>query len=255
MCVIAWSWQPESKTPLVLVSNRDEFYDRPALALHWWKSATHEKFLLAGKDLQAGGTWLGVNAHGHLAAVTNCRSAVAARADSPSRGELVAGFLQGSQSAKEYLQTLSARANTYNPFNLLVFDGQHLMGLQSLKTEILLFPAGIGGVSNAIFNTPWPKLARLRHDLSERLNSGAAQNEDLLDLLQNTAQPPDERLPNTGVGIELERVLSPIFVTMPGYGTRACSAVQIHRDKVEFTEQSVQEKGLRTTANFSFSID
>ncbi|HPW82765.1 MAG TPA: NRDE family protein, partial [Rhodoferax sp.] len=123
MCLIAWSWQPASATPLLLLSNRDEFYHRPALPLHWWEPAPGGVEILAGRDLQAGGTWLGVSRSGRLAAITNYRTPVPARDNTPSRGELVAGFLQGSQSAMEYLQALSDRAQDYNPFNLLVFDG------------------------------------------------------------------------------------------------------------------------------------
>ncbi len=253
MCVIAWNWEPNSTTPLVLLSNRDEFYARPALPVHWWEDGSKDTGLLAGRDLQAGGAWLGVNKHGHLAAITNYRSADVARPDAPSRGELVAKFVQSSQSAQEYLEALSESAGSYNPFNLLVFDGQHLMGLESRQAKIVHLPTGIGGVSNADFNTPWPKLLRLQHGLSQQLQTGFVHVETSLALLHDTTLTPDGELPQTGVPLALERSLSPVFVSMPGYGTRACSVIQIHKYQVDFTEQTVGENDPKGTVAFSFT--
>jgi len=253
VCVIAWNWQPDSATPLILLSNRDEFHARPSRALHWWESNGTGTTLLAGRDLQGGGTWLGVNAQGQLAAITNYRSADVARKDAPSRGELVEQFLQGSQSALQYLETLTESADAYNPFNLLVFDGQCLMGLESRNARILYLPTGIGGVSNADFNTPWPKLTRLQESLSRQLKTGLVCVETSLELLHDTTLAPDEELPQTGVPLPLERSLSPIFVSMQGYGTRACSVIQIHNDRIDFTEQTVGEHDSQETVAFSFS--
>lgn len=253
MCVIAWNWQPHSATPLVLLSNRDEFYARPARALHWWEDSSQGTGLLAGRDLQAGGSWLGVNKVGHLAAITNYRSPDAARQDAPSRGELVATFLQGGQSAQEYLEALSAIADSYNPFNLLVFDGQQLMGLQSRQAKIVHLPTGIGGVSNADFNTPWTKLLRLQDGLSRQLQTGPVQVKVSLELLHDTTPVTDQELPQTGVPLPLERALSPVFVSMPGYGTRACSVIQIHKNRIDFAEQTVAEHDSQETVSFSFA--
>lgn len=253
MCVIAWNWQPRSATPLVLLSNRDEFHARPVQALHWWDTHDQDVGLLAGRDLQAGGTWLGVNRHGRLAAITNYRSTNVTRRDAPSRGELVAQFLQETQTAQEYLEALSERADTYNPFNLLVFDGHHLMGLESRQARILLFSPGIGGVSNADFNTPWPKLVRLQSGLFQKIQSGTMDIDSLLKLLHDSTLEHDGALPHTGVPLDVERSLSSIFVTMPGYGTRACSVVHLHQDRVDFAEQTVGEQGFQGTVAFSFS--
>ena len=253
MCVIAWNWQPDSATPLVLLSNRDEFYARPTRALHWWEVNDKGPGMLGGRDLQAGGGWLGVNKNGHLAAITNFRSADAARVDAPSRGELVAKFLQGTRSAQDYLEALSASVYAYNPFNLLVFDGQRLMGLESRHAKIVQLATGIGGVSNADFNTPWSKLARLQNCLSLQLQTGSVQVETSLELLHDTTLVPDRELPQTGVPLPLERSLSHVFVSMPGYGTRACSVIQIHKDRVDFTEQTVGENDPQGTVAFSFS--
>ena len=174
MCLIAWNWQPESATPLLLLANRDEFYARPAQALQWWDGGR----ILAGKDLQAGGTWMGLTRTGRLAALTNYRdfssasSPHALRGDAPSRGELVTAFLNSDLPALAFLQRLAGRADRYSPFNLLVFDGTHLLGLQSRGAQIVEMQPGIGAVSNADFHSPWPKLTWLSDQLENHVNGG-----------------------------------------------------------------------------------
>lgn len=250
MCLIAWHWQPASATPLLLLSNRDEFYDRPTLPLHWWEGGGTG--VLAGKDLQAGGTWLGVNSSGRLAALTNYRSTAPVRTDSPSRGELVAGFLQGTMSALDYLQALERRAHDYNPFNLLVFDGQQLLGLESRQARIVTMAPGLGAVSNADFHTPWPKLTRLQNGLHTHVLAGDTRAERVSALLHDTTLASDDTLPHTGVPMALERALSTTFIATPGYGTRACSVVHIHQDHAEFTEQSFGPAGLLDSRQTGF---
>ena len=253
MCLIAWSWQPASATPLLLLSNRDEFYHRPALPLHWWEPAPGGVEILAGRDLQAGGTWLGVSRTGRLAAITNYRTPVPARDNTPSRGELVAGFLQGTMSALDYLQALSDRAQDYNPFNLLVFDGEQLLGLESRQARIVTLKPGMGAVSNADFHTPWPKLTRLQTGLHTHVETGNTRADQVFALLHDTTLATDDDLPQTGVPVALERALSATFIATPGYGTRACSVVHIHQHAVEFTEQSFGPAGLLDSRQTCFS--
>ena len=255
MCLIAWNWQPASRTPLLLLANRDEFYARPALPLHWWQAddpARDRATVLAGKDLQGGGTWLGVSRSGRLAALTNYRTPEPARTDAPSRGELVAAFLEEATDAETYLQALAQRAGDYNPFNLLVFDGERLLGLESRSARLVPMQAGIGAVSNADFHTPWPKLTQLTTRLQAQMEQGTTDTPRLLGLLHDPTRAPDAALPATGVSRELERALSATFIATPGYGTRASSVVRIHQHHAEFTEQSFDATGLRTTAQQSF---
>jgi len=248
MCLIAWNWQPGSATPLLLIANRDEFYARPAEPLHHWPDAP----ILAGRDVQAGGTWLGVGPGGRLAALTNYRSAVPARADTPSRGELVAGFLQSPLSAQAYLQALQPEASAYNPFNLLVFDGKTLLGLESRGARIVTLPPGIGAVSNADFHTPWPKLQQLSAGLAACDARGETEDEHLWPLLQSHALAADDTLPHTGVPLALERALSAVFIATPNYGTRACSVVRVGANSVQFDEQRFGAEGaLGLTSLFS----
>jgi uncharacterized protein with NRDE domain len=235
MCLIAWNWQPGSAQPLVLLSNRDEFYQRATLPLHWWPTAANGSRVLAGKDLQAGGTWLGVTSTGRLAALTNYRTAGPQRLDAPSRGALVADFLQGSMAGEDYLIALAATVHHYNPFNLLVFDGQQLVGLESRGAKIVHMAAGVGAVSNADFHTPWPKV--------RRLTAGLQTASSLMPLLHDRALAADSDLPATGVALDLERALSAIFIATPTYGTRACSVVKVGMNTVDFVEESWGPEG------------
>ena len=239
MCLIAWNWQPGADSPLLLVANRDEFYARPTAALHWWPDAP----ILAGRDGQAGGTWLGVSRTGRLAALTNHRSPAVTRSDAPSRGELVSNFLRGNDTAGDYLRQLQGTAKQYNPFNLLVFDGTTLLGLQSRDASLVTLQPGVGAVSNADFHTPWPKLNQLQRGLQEQLAQGAPGDVQLLALLHDRTPAADADLPSTGVPLELERALSAAFVAMPGYGTRASSVVRYVQGQISFLEHRFDALG------------
>lgn len=250
MCLITLSWQPASKTPLIIAGNRDEFYARPTAALHHWPDFS----ILAGKDLQAGGTWLGVaqppgTKQVRLAALTNYRDVDSHRPDAPSRGHITTAFLQGSMSAAQYLDMLSTTAGLYNPFNLILFDGQELLGFESRRLRTLALPVGISSVSNADFNAPWPKLVRLQHDFERTLarqhgDEAGLLEKELFALLANEAVAPDTDLPQTGIALAKERALSAAFIRTPDYGTRACSVIQVGSHATEFIERSFDAHGL-----------
>ena len=233
MCILAWHWQPGAATELLLVANRDEFHQRPARPLHVWP----QEGILAGQDLQAGGTWLGLAPGRRLAALTNYRSTTAVRPDAPSRGHLVHGFLAGRASARAYLEQLLPQCADYNPFNLLVWDGVQLLGLESRHARIVVLALGPGGVSNADFHTPWPKLQRLQQGLAQAQASGQTDDDTLLSLLADRTPAPVQDLPDTGFGPERELLLSSIFIHSPAYGTRASSVVRVQADAAHFTEQ------------------
>ena len=246
MCLIAWNWQPASPSPLLLISNRDEFFARPTAPLQWWDNAE----LLAGRDLQAGGTWLGISRSGRMAALTNYRDPAAMRSDAPSRGDLVSAFLQGDAQASDFLHALAVRASDCNPFNLLVFDGKRLMGLESRHARVFALAPGLGAVSNADFNTPWPKLARLKAGLQHLLEQVSTDDAQLLHLLQDRRIAPDHQLPATGLPLPLERALSAAFIALPDYGTRACSVLRFAPDGISFVQQSFAADGSSETRRF-----
>lgn len=238
--------------PLLLLSNRDELYERDAAPLHWWGSGSA---VLAGRDLQAGGTWLGVSRDGRLAALTNFRSGTPNREGKLSRGSLVADFLENTLSGADYLIQVAKTSADYNPFTLLVFDRETLLGLESRDARVVTLESGVGALSNAGFNTQWPKLQRIKEYLKAllALGDGRLPSIDMLrNLLRDTTLAPDESLPKTGIALESERTLSPIFIRSPQYGTRASSVIALQRNHALFSEETFGPAGVRGRKSMTF---
>jgi uncharacterized protein with NRDE domain len=223
MCLIVFAWRPGHTQPLIVAANRDEFYARPSAALAEW--ADHPG-VYAGRDLEAGGSWLGIGPGGRFAALTNIRDP-GQPAGVRSRGDLVAGFLCGKQSLDEYFEDVGLRSAQYAGFNLLLGDGQRLGYVSSSSPLPEFLGEGVYGLSNAGLNTPWPKLLKARQALQGNL---AAAPRDLLGVLADPAIAPDAELPSTGVGLATERLLSSIFIASPNYGTRASTLVSVAAD-------------------------
>lgn len=237
MCLMAFAWQTGEHL-LTLLGNRDEFHARPSREAGFWE-AEGLPDLLAGKDLEAGGTWLGVTRQGRFAALTNVRqpgSPVGTR----SRGHLALDYLASDQSPEAYLQRIAAEGHLYSGFNLLVGDCQQLWHLNSQEARPQHLSPGIYGLSNASLDSPWPKLLDLRNALAAHLNDDPAS---LLDLLGNTDTYTDERLPATGVSLEWERLLSARFILGDTYGTRASSLLRLSKDEITFTERCFGPNG------------
>lgn len=247
MCLISFQWQPDSPQPLVLSANRDEFLHRPAQVLQPWASA---QGIYAGKDLSQGGTWLGVHSRGRFAALTNYRDMRAKGPENPiSRGKLVIGFLTSTLDPLSYLHTLEYEAESYAGYNLLVGNLTQL-GYYSNRSGqgVRLLPPGLYGLSNALLDSPWPKLnsakSHLAHWLkvrgSEEVNNDCSS---LARLLSSTAIAPDEALPDTGIGLEMERVLSSEKIITPNYGTRCSTGLIINQNSLLIEEVSWQPNG------------
>lgn len=241
MCLIAWRWKPTDPTPLVLLANRDEFYARPTQILMQWPGSP----VIAGQDLEGGGTWLGMTASGRVAALTNFRNPDMMESGRPSRGALVQGFLESHLESEGFLAELAGYAFQYNPFNLLVFDGKTLVGCESRgKAYRIIYPEhGVGSLSNADFDSAWPKVTRLRDALTDKLSEEEVSDQQLLNVLDNREIAPDSLLPQTGIPLELERALSAAFISLPAYGTRASTIVRVHKDSVYMLERSFDEDG------------
>ena len=226
MCVLFLAVDAHPAYPVVLAGNRDEAHARPTAALARWPDAPD---ILAGRDLEAGGTWLGVTDAGRWATVTNVRAPSAVHPDRRSRGALVADFLRGDASPEDYARRVQAERGAYNGFNLLVGDRADVWIASSRRDAGRLAP-GLYGLSNDTLDTPWPKLTRGRDAFAHALRTERLGPQDLLGFLADETLADDADLPETGVGLALERALSPLFIRGPRYGTRASTALILGRD-------------------------
>ncbi len=239
MCLILVAWRAHAEYPLLLAANRDEYHARAAAPAAWWPAPA----ILAGRDLTAGGSWLGVARDGRFAALTNYRDPAVAQRAAPSRGELVPATLAAKLPAQQRLQQLRAGAGDYNGFNLIFSDGQQLAVFESVAGEGRLLGPGVYGLSNHLLDTPWPKVQNAKSALSAAL-AGLPDQQPLFDLLRDERQADDALLPRTGVSLEWERLLSSAFIRAPGYGTRCSSIVSMDRHgRVRFCEWSWDESG------------
>ena len=256
MCLILLSYDVHPVFKLVIAANRDEFYDRPTAPLRAWED---EPQIVAGRDLKGGGTWMGVSPGGRLAALTNYRDPAALKTDAPTRGNLVTAFLASEMPAYGYLAELSVSADAYNGFNLLVYDGRELCFFSNREGIVRSISPGVHGLSNHLLDTPWPKVARGLKLFRSTTTRAAASRENIFEILRDRTHPPDSQLPETGVGIEFERILAPIFIDSSIYGTRSSSFVSIDRSgKLEFNERTYNGEGNRNagsrTRRISFQI-
>jgi uncharacterized protein with NRDE domain len=242
MCLIVLALDTHPRHRLVLAANRDEFYARPTAPAGWWSDAPG---VLAGRDLREGGTWMGVTRAGRLAAITNYRETAPPRADAPSRGALVAGFLRGSMDARTYAEEVAARGAAYNGFNLLIGDEGGVFYVTNRAEGVHRLQPGVYGLSNALLDTPWPKVQRARAAMQSALSSSEDGWESgLWEMLGDRVAAADEHLPDTGVGVDRERLLSAPFIASDVYGTRASTVLTIGRDgEVTFVERTATPGG------------
>ncbi|HTY98714.1 MAG TPA: NRDE family protein [Rhodocyclaceae bacterium] len=240
MCIILVAWRTHRTYPLVVAANRDEFFSRPTAAAAFWPE---QPKILAGRDLGAGGTWLGLTRNGRFAALTNYRDPAGFRPDRPSRGQLVADFLAGDEGPEAWLRQAAARAGEFNGYNLLAGDRHTLAWFSNVTGQSRLLSPGIYGLSNDLLDTPWPKVAAAKSALSSALAS-LPEDGQLFDLLRDDTIHPDEALPRTGVSLEWERLLSAAFVRANGYGTRNSTVLTVDAQGIAtFDEQTWLEGG------------
>lgn len=249
MCLLVLAYDAAPGARLVVAANRDEFHARPTAAADFWPERPD---VLAGRDLEAGGTWLGVTRSGRFAALTNIRDPRSHRPGRATRGALVSGFLTGTAPASEYGESVLADAGRYNGFNLLVFDGAALWYVESLTPSARPLTPGLYGLSNHLLDTPWPKVASVKEALAARLE-GALTPEALLEPLADRTRAQDASLPDTGVGMEIERLLSSPFIVSPAYGTRSSTAL-VRRDRgLVLVERTFDPDG-RATGTRRFTL-
>ncbi len=242
MCLVAIAVGVDPEFPLVLVGNRDEFHSRPSVPMHWWRSPR----LLAGRDLEAGGTWLALTRGGHLATVTNFREPDTVPG-TRSRGALVVRSL--SDETRPFVEHLEEAGAEYGGFNLLWWDGRALRYHSNrVAAGIRTLPAGVYGLSNGVLDAQWPKLVRCREALRGLLSGGRITVEECFAILRDRHVPADGDLPRTGITHDWERLLSTAFIISPRYGTRAASVVMMRRDgTVCVQERGYDPQGHETT--------
>ncbi len=228
MCLLAFSWNDHPRYALIFAGNRDEFHARPTAAAGWWPDSPN---VFGGRDLEAGGTWLGLRRDARFAVVTNFREPDRRPAGKRTRGELATRFLAGTMTSLEYLERLHAHADDYAGFNLVFGDiNDQLYYFSNRADDALPLPGGVHALSNHLLNTPWPKVRKLE----ERFEKEAARDEPrvdaLLDFLDDREPADDDDLPSTGLARDWERRLSAAKVTGAEYGTRSSTVILVDRN-------------------------
>ncbi len=257
MCLILLSYDTHPLYRMVLAANRDEYYRRPTAPAAFLDNAPD---ILGGLDLKHNGMWLGITRTGRLAAITNYRDPGLDMSNAPSRGFLVKEFLFGKESPQNYLQHIKSVGDQYNGFNLLVGDRTELFYYSNRGNRIQKIKPGTYGLSNHLLDTPWPKIAKGKDTLKRLLENNKKVNpENIFAMLRDGVFPPDDLLPDTGVDLEWERTLSPLFITSEIYGTRSSSIVLIERNgEITFMERTFIPDGgvskAEKTRKFSFKM-
>ena len=243
MCLIFISVKHNPAYKLIVAGNRDEFYSRPTVAADYWNDAPN---ILAGRDLEAGGTWMGVSRSGKISMLTNYRDPQHIDPKAPSRGQLVSDFLKGDESAEEYLTKLEPHGKSFNGFNLLVGDEKELWYYSNYKEGIQKLGPGFYGISNKLLETPWPKVVRGKQKLQPLFESPILNVDEILEALYDDTTAPLEKLPDTGLSQTRELALSSMFIKTDNYGSRCSTVMSIDKnDNLQFSER------VYNTADFS----
>ncbi len=243
MCLILFAFQAHENFPLVIAANRDEAYARPAAPAGFWRDHPH---VYGGRDLEMGGAWMGLTRHGRFAAVTNYRDGFPKGGAPRSRGELVGGYLTGTQAARPYLESVATRKTEYAGFGVLAGDLNALWFLSNYGNGIEAIAAGVHGLSNHLLDTPWPKVTSGKRELAALLNGDVGTlPEKLFDMLSDRSVATDRELPDTGIGLQREKALGPKFIAVDDrYGTRASTVIIVGRDgRVHYIERSFGPRG------------
>ena len=253
MCLIFISFQHHQKYKLVVAANRDEFYDRKTAAADYWSDQPQ---ILAGRDLEAGGTWLGMSTSGKISMLTNYRDLKNIKPNAPSRGQLVSDYLKSMQTAEAYMQSVESDGKEYNGFNLIVGNPEELWYYSNYRNGITKFTPGFYGISNHLLESPWPKVLIGKQKIAPALQKNDVDPERIFEILYDDHVADDDQLPDTGLPLERERALSSMFIKTPNYGSRCSTVVLVDRsNEVLFTERVYDLETFKYKTNtFTFSI-
>ncbi|MDX1617781.1 MAG: NRDE family protein [Balneolaceae bacterium] len=256
MCLITFTYKKHPRYTLIFAANRDEFYERPTRPAQFWEEYPD---VLAGKDLKAGGTWMGINRNGEFAALTNYRDPEMQKENAPSRGHLVLDFLISSDDAEEYMESVDRISDQYPGFNILTGNSSRLLYYSNKPNRILPVDPGLYGLSNHLLDTPWPKVEWAKRELSNLLqHRETIDEEQLFEILKIDIPADDEQLPDTGIPKELERAVSPIFIKTSQYGTRSSTVLLIDTDGHVTFEERRYKKGtteVDESSRYEFDIE
>jgi len=252
MCLCLFAIDQHDEFPFILIANRDEFRKRPAAQAAFWED--HPE-ILAGRDLEGMGTWLGINKRGEIAFLTNYRHPEFFERKGPTRGKLVSDFLASETDAKTYLEAIE-NPKAYNGFNLVVGKPSSLFYFANASGQLERIGSGIHGLSNAFLNTSWPKVDDGKAKLKAAIQGNDLDNDHLFSILHDFSFAKDEELPETGVGKDLEKLLSAKFINTPEYGTLCSTIIRIDRNRnCFFEERSFDALGKEnSSAKFSFEL-
>lgn len=255
MCLLVFSYKEHPVYDLVVAANRDESYERPTRPAQFWDDQPR---ILAGKDLKAGGTWMGISRDGTFSALTNFRDPAIQKENAPSRGHLALEYLMKREKPAEYLHKVDEKADQYSGFNLIVGDSNQMCYYSNQQKEIRLLEPGLYGLSNHLIDTPWPKILSAKKALSEAIQDKSISEEDLFHLLKDEREALDENLPDTGIGRELEKKVSPVFIKGDYYGTRSSTILLINKmGEVTFEERRFKQgtQEIDEVSRFEFQIN
>lgn len=255
MCLAILSYKRDSEIPIILIGNRDEYHSRPTANCHYWEDYPN---ILGGRDLKSGGSWLAINTNGLFAAVTNYRDPQLKAPSAPlSRGKIVMDFVL-SKDPEGFLYSLKENCSKYPGFNLIAGWGTNLYYFSNISKDLTPLHDGVYGLSNHLLDSPWPKVVKVKQKLRDLIDTkgNAFEAADSFEFMTNSSRFPDADLPDTGVGIELERFLSPIFIVGERYGTRCTSVLKIAKTgNVDFYEQNYTPSGMKSEySHYSFQI-
>lgn len=253
MCLIFLSLNKHPHYKLIIAANRDEFYNRQTAPARFWEGHPN---VVAGRDLEAGGTWMGMNRNGRISMITNYRDPAHINPKAPSRGKLVSDYLINTEPPADYMKQVAVRGKEYNGFNLVVGTPDELIYYSNYKGTIDKIAEGVHGLSNHLLDTPWPKVKNGLEKFRAVIASENVQPDTLLDAMYDGQLAPDNELPETGIGVERERALSAMFIKSPGYGSRCTTVVLVDKKNfVVFAERSYDLSAFTYTTNsYSFQI-
>lgn len=253
MCLIVFGYNCHQTYPFILAGNRDEFYQRPTKQAHFWDT---EPEILAGRDLKAGGTWLGMTKEGRIGVLTNYRHFHSQPGGQKSRGELIPTFLKSSLDPKNVLADIISRGHQYDGFNMIAGTSTKLNYISNVHNSLEEIPPGIHGISNGFLNTSWPKVDVAKEKYRSATSGADIDEEAIFSFLKNKETYPQESLPDTGLSPEKEKAVSPIFIELKNYGTRCSTLITVDKNGlVSFVEKSYHKNcESETERRFQFKL-